>query len=285
MSLLFVEAFGQLFRGANLEGMILEDEEDLYSVFRARAELMGWSTTSARRPLLWGMNDAELTAGNDSSRIGWVQVGPEVGDSEATRVPAASARVPSAPVLGRGYTTLGVRQRADEPAVLLPPLIQCLDDALGRFGVVELYGLQVTANFLRRSTGPYGDLGDALNWFNTTLKGRADALIAFDQELLGGHTEAELVASLQRMNTGSFEFGPVVAVPEQHSVKAGVEAPLRSVSPAQSGLGVSVTLPEWTASAAAWALAIVIDTAHASAPDVSNFAVRVVRVGRRPPAH
>ena len=84
MSLLIVEAFGQLFRDANLEGMILEDEEDLYSVFRARAELMGWSTTSARRPLLWGMNDAGLTAGNDASRIGWVQVGPEVGDFEPT---------------------------------------------------------------------------------------------------------------------------------------------------------------------------------------------------------
>jgi hypothetical protein len=84
VSLLIVEAFGQLFRDANLEGMILEDEEDLYSVFRARAELMGWSTTSARRPLLWGMNDAGLTAGNDASRIGWVQVGPEVGDFEPT---------------------------------------------------------------------------------------------------------------------------------------------------------------------------------------------------------
>ncbi len=276
--MLFVEAFGQLFRGANLEGMILEDEEDLYSVFRARAELMGWSTSSARRPLLWGMNDAELTAGNDASRIGWVQVGPEVGDSEPTRVPSASARVPSAPVPGRHYTTLWESRRSDEPAVLLPPLIQCLDDALRRFGVVELSGLQVTANFLRPSMGSYGDLGDALNWFNTTLKGRADALIAFDQELLGGHTEAELVASLRRMNTGSFEFGPVVAVPEQHSIKAGVEAPLRSVSPAHSGLGVSVTLPEWTASAAAWVLAIVIDTARANAPDVSNFAVRVVRV-------
>ncbi len=28
-SLLFVEAFGQLFRGANLEGVVSEDQEDL----------------------------------------------------------------------------------------------------------------------------------------------------------------------------------------------------------------------------------------------------------------
>ena len=268
-SLLFVEAFGQLSPGTNL---IDSEEEDLYSVFRARAELMGWSTTSARRrPLLWGMNEAELTAGIDESRIGWVQVGLEVGDIEPTRVP-------SMPVLGYGYAPLGVRRRAVEPAVLLPALIQCFDDALRRFGVVELSGLQVTANFLEPRKQSYADLIGMLNWFNTTLKGRADALIAFDQELLGGHTETELVASLQWMNTGSFEFGPVVAVPEQHSIKAAVEAPIHSISPARSGLGVSVTLPEWTASAAAWVLAIVIDTARASAPDVRNFAVRVTRV-------
>ena len=36
-----VEAFGQLFRGANLESIVSEDEEDLDSVFRARSELMG----------------------------------------------------------------------------------------------------------------------------------------------------------------------------------------------------------------------------------------------------
>ena len=50
------------------------------------------------------------------------------------------------------------------------------------------------------------------------------------------------------------------------------------ISPAPSGFGVSVTMPEWTASAAAWVLAIVIDAARTSAPGVSNFAVRVVRV-------
>ena len=103
-------------------------------------------------------------------------------------------------------------------------------------------------------------------------------IIAFDQELLGGQTEAELVASLQRGHAGSFEFGPVVAVPEQHWISAPVEMPWSGVSPARSGLGVSVTLPEWTASAVGWVLAKVIDAARASAPDVPNFAVRVTRV-------
>jgi hypothetical protein len=167
---------------------------------------------------------------------------------------------------------------AVEPAIVLPALVQCFDDALSRFGVVELSGLQVTATYLEPGTRSCrGDLVSVLNWFNTTLKARADALITFDHELLGGHTEAELFASLQQRNIGSFEFGPVVAVPEQHWIMP-VESPFRSISPARSGLGLSVTLPEWTASAAAWVLATVIDTTRTIAPDVENFAVRVTRV-------
>ena len=179
------------------------------------------------------MNEAELTAGTDASRIGWVQVGLDVGDVEPTREP-------SAPVLGYGYAPLGVRRSAAEPAMALPALVQCFDDALRRFGVVELSGLQVMASYLEPSTrSGASDLVSGLNWFNITSNARVDALIAFDQELLGGLTEAELVASLQRKNTGSFEFGPVVSVPEQHSIKAGSETPIRSISPAHSGLGVS----------------------------------------------
>ncbi len=75
-----------------------------------------------------------------------------------------------------------------------------------------------------------------------------------------------------------FEFGPVAAVLEQCSIKAPFEWPHRSISPAHSGLGVSVMLPEWTASAVGRVLATVIDAARVGAPDVSNFAVRVTRV-------
>jgi len=67
-------------------------------------------------------------------------------------------------------------------------------------------------------------------------------------------------------------------VPEQHWISAPGEMPVSGASLAPSGLGVSVTLPEWTASAVGWVLAKVIDTARASAPDVPNFAVRVTRV-------
>ena len=268
-STLFLEAFGELSPGTNL---IDSEEEDLYSVFRARAELMGWSSTSLprpRRPLLWEMEEAELTAGIDASRIGFVQVGLNVGDFEPTREP--SAPVP-------GWAALPVRQRAVAPAMVLPALVQCFDDAVRRFGDVELSGLQVTARSLDPSARcRAGDLISGLNWFNTTLKARADALIAFDHELLGGHTKAELVASLQRGNTGPFKFGPVVAVPEQHAIKVQ-EWAFHPISPAHSGLGVSVTLPEWTASAAAWVLATVIDAARDLSPYVRSFAVRITRV-------
>ena len=272
VSTLFLEAFGQLSPGA---GLIDSEEEDLYSVFLARAELMGWTTTSAGRQLLWGMNEAGLTTGSDASRIGFVQVGLGVGDLERIEVPPS----PGPGNVGYAYAPLWVRRRSAEPAMVLPALVQCFDDALRRFGDVELSGLQVTAYGLDPSTrSPARNLVSALNWFNLTPEGRADALIAFDQELLGGHTEAELVASLRRRNTGSFEFGPVAAVPEQQAIQTSLDERIHSFSPAHSGLGVSVALPEWTASAVGWVLATVIDRARASAPDVRNFAVRVTRV-------
>ena len=154
------------------------------------------------------MNDAELTAGIDANRIGWVQVGlAEVGDVVSTRVPSA----PVQPVQGYGYYAYapsGVHRRHIEPSMVLPALIQCFDDALRRFGVVELSGFQVTANFLDTRTQSYVNrLVSGLNWFNTTLRRRADALIAFDQELLGGHTEAELVSSSPSEKQGWRVFG------------------------------------------------------------------------------
>ena len=70
--------------------------------------------------------------------------------------------------------------------MVLPALVQCFDDALRRFGAVEMGGLQVTASHLMPSTRSFlGDLVGVLNWFNTTQKARADAIISFDQELLG----------------------------------------------------------------------------------------------------
>ena len=286
-STLFLEAFGHLSRDTSLEG-IVSDEEDLYSVFRARAVLMSWCDTSNhRKPLLWRMEEAELTAGTDDSRIGWVQVGlePVTGGVLESGRDLPETRPSFAPRGGRtGFTRLpGPRRvRTAELPIVLPALMQCFDDALRRFGDVELSGLQVTAcqtSDVEPSTrSNIRDLVAGLNWFNTTLRARADALVAFDNELLGGHTEAELVAGVQWRNNGSFEFGPAATVPERHRAKAPVEAPRRSISTTSSGLGLSVTIPEWTASAVGWVLATVVDAARVMAPDVREYTIRITRV-------
>ena len=227
--------------------------------------------------MLWGMEEAEITADTDPSRIGWIQVGLDVGNIDPYRVP-------SRPILVSAYTPiellkwLDVHRRPAEPAVVLPILVQCFDDALRRFGVVDLSSIQLTANDMDPMEQSYSYLGSVLNWFNTNLKAGADAIVAFDQGLLGGQDVSELVATLQRRITEPFEFGPVIAVPEQHMVNVPSEMSYHRPIVPKSDLGVFVTLPEWTPSAVGWILARVIDVARADAPDVSNFTIRVTRV-------
>ncbi len=273
MSLLFVEAFGKLIPDENLGGVV-SDEEDLYSVFRARSTLMGWYAEPDTRALLWAMHEAELTPDDDTDRIGFVQVGLDVGDFEL-------AKPPSVPL--SGYAPLPVRQRSVEPSLVLPALIQCFDDALRRFGTVEISGFQVSANRLESrmpTTRSYDNLPHGMsNWFNTTRTGIAAAHIAFDEDFLWWQDADRLANDLRWRGPASFEFGPVVALPDQHAVKAGVYTPISCVSAAHSGLGISVTLPEWTATAVGSALAIVIDAARANAPEnLSSFTVRITRV-------
>ncbi len=281
---LFLEAFGQLAPATN-RAVIVAEEEDLYSVFLARAELMHWSATEAApRPMLWNMNDAELTAGTDTSRIGWVQVGLAGDVVETGRVPPQATGFVeyTAPIRGSVRFTTLPRDviNVAEPAKALPALIQCFDDALCRFGDVTLSGLQVTISDLqpRQRDGagyPVSDLIYKRNWFNLAPQEPTEALIAFDHELLEDHTAAAtLVASLQQWDAAAFVFGPVVAVPEPH----WIQVPAYPCSLAPARCGVAVTMPEWTASAVAWALALVLDTARAVAPYVRHCAVRVTRV-------
>ena len=282
MTTLFVEAFGQLLRDPNLKGMILEEEEDLYSVFRERGELMRWADMSGDRPILWAMEEAELTDEDDASRIGWVQVGLNVGPFEPIREPPP-------PVLGQGNASPGlvrrytthpgvVSRRASEPGEALPALLQCFDDSLRRFGAVEVSGFQVTASGLETGTGErLGYLDSVLNWFNLDSKSRTDAVVAFDQSLLRDDDVHKLVAGLRRRKHGTFEFRSVVDVPEECMVRVTTSDFLHPVTP-QSPQGVLVSLPEWTPSAAGWVLARVIDSARALESDTKSFALRITRV-------
>jgi hypothetical protein len=123
-----------------------------------------------------------------------------------------------------------------------------------------------------------GYLVSVLNWFNTDLKAGAKAIVAFDQDLLGGNKVSALVAILQHRNTHPFEFSTFAPVSEKHMVRIPVETtPHHPVAP-QSDTGMFVTLPEWTPSAAGWVLASVVDAARLIEPNAANFAVRLTRV-------
>lgn len=240
----FLEAFGQLTPGT---AVIDAEAEDLYSVFHARAELMGWSYL-AQRPLLWDMNEAEVTAGEASSRIGWAQV--------------------------------GIAGEAD-PLGALPALGQCLDDALRRFGTMTLTGLQVSIHNLRL---PVHDQTARHifpeNWFNLFRPVWSKAHLAFDQ------TWAMEPVTVLPVHfpfpppdySDPFAFGPVVTLPVLHRIQIPAETPfIHNLVPTSRGL--VATLPEWNASAAAWALTLALRTARDLLPSVRrDWAVRVTRV-------
>ena len=270
MSTLFVEAFGQL----SGPSVIDCEEEDLYSVFLTRSELMGWGAPSSdERPLLWHMEEAEITADADSDRIGFVQVGLGVGPLEPMELPP-----PPRP----GWATLPVRPKSTDPVLALPPLVQCFGDSLSRFGDIEVSCFQVTATYLDIDpVSQLGHLASMLNWFNTNLNERVEAVVSFEQDLLGGRNVSELIADLRWRNTGSFEFKTAVDVPEQHMVKVSTGDHFHPVKP-PSDQGVSGTMPEWTPSAVGWVLASVIDAARTIEPDPGSFAVRITRLTRAP---
>ncbi len=275
MSTLFLEAFGQMSGLPTIDA----EEEDLYSVFLTRSELMGWGAPSTDgRPLLWLMEEAEITADADSDRIGFVQVGLGVGPlKEHKQEVRRRTSVPWA-----GWYGSPIRPSSTDPVLALPPLAQCFNDSLARFGAIELHSLQVTATHL--NVDPVDQLGrlvSMLNWFNTNLKERADAIVSLERHLLAGRRVTELVGKLQRRNTGSFEFRSAVDVPSQHMVRVSTGDHFHPVKPL-SDQGVPVTMPEWTPSAAGWVLASVIDAARTIEPDPGSFAVRITRL---PAAH
>ncbi|MCE2458990.1 MAG: hypothetical protein J4G14_14445 [Dehalococcoidia bacterium] len=203
MSTLFLEAFGKMSGPPTIDA----EEEDLYSVFRTRSELMGWGAPSTDgRPLLWLMEEAEITTDADSDRIGFVQVGLRVG-------PLEPSELPPPPRQGWSYSPLGMDRKSSDPVLVLPPLVQCFGDSLSRFGDIDISCIQVAAMRLETDPTPrLGHLGSMLNWFNTNLRERADALVSFDHRLLNDTDASELVGNLHRRNTGSFEFRSTVDV-------------------------------------------------------------------------
>ena len=257
----------------------------LHRSFEARAELMGWTSTSRHTPLpppLWNMFEAGLTDnGDDASLIGWVYVGlanpvdlskksPRISQSGSTEPGWAAVQLPPGYM---GFT-------AALPVVLLP-LVQCLDDALRRIGITAVSGFQLIcygANL--QPGGRYrSHLIGGSSWFDVRLQEEpTNALVALDEGLICGPQAAELMRKLRYRNDFPFSFDLLSEVPDQYQVRTPGSVPKPNVSFEPSDVGVSVKMPEWTASAVGWVLATVVDSTRAIVPGVENFALRITRV-------
>jgi hypothetical protein len=188
---------------------------------------------------------------------------------EGELTPDAGARI--------GFVQVGLETDV-EPVAALPPLLQCFDDALRRLGEVDVSGWQLTARYLPPCAGSaIWDLASGLGWFAAAPGPRAQAVITFESGLLGGQDESEFGVRLQRLAADSFTFGSRVPAPPELAVDTTLGAyPDAPLTP--SDWALPATLPEWSASAAAWALATVIDIARTANPATTDFAVRLSRV-------
>lgn len=246
--ILFLEAFGRL--STNTEPpSVTPGDGVLWSVFLARAAMMGWATlgeSGRPRGEHWSVHEAELDTDPDSSRIGWAQVGLDAGVS---------------------------------PVRALPSAIQCLDDALRRFGTTEVSGLQLTASHLQPGDGSFAsDLVSWLSWFSVTAGPEVETVVAMDDGLLRSRGDPEWLDSLHSMSSAPFHFGPLVPVPAEQAINLAAEAPFH-VPLIPADRGISVGLPEWSAPAAAWALGFVVAAALTGTSGASGFAVRLTKPG------
>jgi len=73
----------------------------------------------------------------------------------------------------------------------------------------------------------------------------------------------------------------VVFVRERDRVRMPTNTSPPNISLEPSGLGISMVLPEWTASAAGWTLATVVEAACVMAPETENFACESLELSSR----
>ena len=149
---------------------------------------MGWSATSPSSSgrNLWETYEAELTGDDtDDSMIGWVYAGL----ANPTDLSAVDdVVIPEGLPDGSGYSgwaTVRTSPEYGEATVALssalPPLVQCLDDALRRIGATEVCGFQLTcygAHHGPRRQFP-GNPVSGLGWFDTLAQAGLAALVTF----------------------------------------------------------------------------------------------------------
>lgn len=272
MTTLFLEAFGRLTGSPIID----TEEEDLWSVFRARGELMGWSTTADDAPLLWSMEEADITAGAGSDRIGFAQVGLEVGPPE--ELPGPLEPRPARRAGWYGYAPLPFRRKSTDPVVALPALAQCFGDALSRFGDVHLSALQLTiSNPDLSQDSRWSYRVSSLNWFNANLTQGADAIVSFDHALLGDHDFSDLLARLTNWRDVPFHFSATRNIPERCGIEQS-ESTIWLEGTQTSPHGLLATMPEWSPSAIGWVLATVIDLTRDFSQEAKTLAIRITRI-------
>ena len=256
MSTLVLEAFGELPPSPRiLAEKGLEHQERsappasvsqvglLLDAFDARAELMGWSCESF--PKLWNTYGGGLTGpAEDPELIGWIYL-------ESTQ----------------------------DLSLIVIPMLQCMDDALRRIGATDISGFQLTCyrsnplSIDRR----IGYIVSGASWFYAPAPTTTEAVIAFNSEFLGHLAITEMVSSILRRPTIPFSFDLIPSVSARHTIRPPSNTPFPGIPLTPSETGLTFSMPEWTASASGWALAVVLDLGLASAPRVEHLAVRVTR--------
>ena len=284
MTTILAEAFGRL--SLHRDRAVDVGGEDLYSIFLARSQLMGWSTiNSSASPdedsLLWDMNEAELTHEDDGHRIGFAQVGLNVGSSNSfvDRSEQETARLSRQSDRRSAYFPA---RRTDSPTVpptdpvlAIPSLLQCLNDSLQWFGKAEVAATQVTAiNVALRQQSYLHRLVSVLNWFNIgTAIERPRALVTVAADQWDEGKEADVVAAIHQTNTGSFEIGSLIPAPAEYAAGPDWAWPQF----ARTNMGLDVSMPEWSPSTVGWVVARLFEAALALDPAPQALSVRVTR--------
>lgn len=264
--MLVVEYFGRLLPSATL-APIDAAEEDLHSVFRNRAGLMGWLSDSDDQPSrLWAMEEAELTPGDPQGRIGFVQVGVDPGQAGGAAPPPilteAAAVDLGIAAQGSPAVYLGYLPPASiDPIGAIPPLIQCVDDALHRFGDVDADAVQLTGRFLPpRAESAELQRHAYTGWF-TVAPGTPSvpAVLSVECALAAAPHAGLLRPRLTWAWDGPFRCLPLPQPPPDCRVQLLNDWQLgvrfgEPARPDQLRLAFRVDLPEWTPAAVGWVL-------------------------------
>lgn len=256
----------------------------LWGVFRPRSELMGWSGGEDQgKPFLWVVHEAELTFHQEESRIGWTQVGLDVGPV------VAGSLDPSTPIYVDGPFPKQDRSPAGwsafpmpdvpstDPAVAIPPLVQCTTDAIRWFGDTDMSALQVTGIDVSSTKRPHEfQFASVLHWFHAPRsKPHTRAVVTVSADRWNDRMASALADDIGQWNSGSFEFGPLITVPEAHIPRPDMA--FTEWSSAVSNLGLPVSMARWDASSIGWIIARIFDLALALDRAPTNLAVRVTR--------